>query len=85
MTFDRLDAASRKELFARMVLEKRTAEREKKTFDKTLKTEKSEKRWQPLSVPSAQTSGIASSYLCACMDVKRGFAVVCPPHMLSFH
>jgi hypothetical protein len=77
MAVRKLDVATRKEMLSRISDQKRAPRKqnqEKQASD-------DDRRWKPL-VMSATSS---SPYLCHCRDVKRGYANVCPAHMLTFH
>ncbi len=76
MAVRKLDLATRKEMLSRISQEKRAPKKEaqKKELEE-------DRRWKPLVMATASTS----PYLCHCRDVKRGYANVCPAHMLSFN
>jgi len=73
MAVRKLDVATRKEMLSRISQEKRGSKKQNQV-------EAADRRWKPL----AMSSNSGSPYLCHCGDVKRGFANVCPAHMLTF-
>ncbi|MBS1992575.1 MAG: hypothetical protein JSS83_18785 [Cyanobacteria bacterium SZAS LIN-3] len=76
MAVRKLDVATRKDLLSRFSEEKRQSR--KKSDKNSAKAE--DTRWKPLVMSSS-----INPYLCHCRDVKRGFANLCPAHMLTFH
>ncbi len=84
MSVNRIDAATRKEMLARISSEKRSAKNRSKGSAADLERRKlatEERRWTPLVLAAASQA----PYLCYCRDVKRGFARLCPAHTLTFH
>ncbi|MBU6452555.1 MAG: hypothetical protein KGS72_12290 [Cyanobacteria bacterium REEB67] len=84
MSLNRIDAATRKEMLARISMEKRAAKGKLKGSPADLERRKlasEERRWTPLILAAA----CQAPYLCYCRDVKRGFARLCPAHTLTFH
>lgn len=75
MAVRKLDLATRKEMLSRISQEKRAPKKEMQK-----KGPEEDKRWKPLVMATASTS----PYLCHCRDVKRGYANICPAHMLAF-
>ena len=73
MAVRKLDVATRKEMISRVSREKNSARKQDLPREE-------ERRWKPLVMASTSNS----PYLCHCRDVKRGFANVCPAHILSF-
>jgi len=73
MAVRKIDGNARKDLVSRISREKR-AERKQEKVGEVQK----DSRWKPLTMASF------SPYLCHCRDVKRGYANVCPAHMITF-
>jgi hypothetical protein len=80
MSVQRLDGATRKEMLSRISQEKRGSSK-KDVHNQQNPSEKEDRRWKPLVMSSTSSS----PFLCHCRDVKRGYANVCPAHMLTFH
>jgi hypothetical protein len=80
MSVQRLDGTTRKEMLSRISQEKRGSSK-KNVQNQQNPSEKEDRRWKPLVMSSTSSS----PFLCQCRDVKRGYANVCPAHMLTFH
>jgi hypothetical protein len=80
MAVRKLDVATRKEMLSR-ISQENSASRKKNPQSQQNPAEESDRRWKPLVMSSTSNS----PYLCHCRDVKRGYANVCPAHMLTFH
>jgi len=77
MAVRKLDVATRKEMLSRISQQKGVPRKQNQANP----SKEEDRRWKPLVMSSTSNS----PYLCHCGDVKRGYANVCPAHMLTFH